>query len=302
MEEFQDVGYAVVERAATYDQSITDWRTRMIGRSIGPAADRAIRRGHAIISAAARTIYRSGGDDFTMRKVAEEAGLSLRALYQHFSGKDDLLVALFEESQVVVARLIERHAARYADPLDKLGAALYFATNPRQHTDRDYNAALARYVVRASVTAAEQVGHARRPVIEVLARLINEAMLAGELEPGEPETAAASISLSYAAYQFSRYLGNSTGAALPENEKLIRFWLQGMGARLPAGWEDRLRITDDKALTHRRESERAAGTSSAGSLATGRSRSGPPARRVPADGGEPARASAAGRCGSPWDR
>jgi hypothetical protein len=33
-----------------------------------------------------------------------------------------------------------------------------------------------------------------------------------------------------------------------------------MGARLPAGWEERLRITDDEALTYRRDSERAAGT------------------------------------------
>jgi AcrR family transcriptional regulator len=272
MSEFQDVGYALFERAASYDDSVTDWRTRMIGRSIGPAADRAIRRGHAIISAAARIIYRSGGDDFTMRKVADEAGLSLRALYQHFSGKDDLLVALFEESQVVFARLIERHAARHADPLERLGAALYFATDPRQHTDRDYNAALTRYVVRASVTAAEQVGHARRPVIEVLTRLINEGMQAGELEPGDPEAAAASISLAYASYQFSTYLGNSIGAALPASEKLIRFWLQGMGAHLPAGWEERLRITDEEALTYRHESERAAGTIS------GASRDGPSVR------------------------
>jgi AcrR family transcriptional regulator len=260
MQEFQDAGYAVFERAASYDESVTDWRTRMIGRSIGPAADRAIRRGHAIISAAARTIYRSGGDDFTMRKVADEAGLSLRALYQHFSGKDDLLVALFEESQVVFARLIDRHAARYADPLDRLGAALYFATDPRQHTDRDYNAALTRYVMRASVTAAEQVGHARRPVIEVLARLINEAMLAGELELGDPEVAACSVNLAYIAYRFNTYLGNSTGAALPANDNLVRFCLQGLGARLPASWEDRFHITDDEALKHRYESERAAGT------------------------------------------
>jgi AcrR family transcriptional regulator len=269
MQGFRDIGYAGIERAAAYDESVTDWRTRMIGRSIGPAADRAIRRGHAIISAAARIIYRSGGDDFTMRKVADEAGLSLRALYQHFSGKDDLLVALFEESQVVFARLIERHAGRYADPLERLGAALYFATDPRQHTDRDYNAALTRYVMRASVTAAQQVGHARRPVIGVLTRLIDEAMQAGDLEPGDPEAAAASVSLGYASYQFSTYLGNSIGAALPANEKLIRFWLQGMGARLPAGWEDRLRITDTEALTYRRESERAAGTGSPASSGTG---------------------------------
>jgi len=256
----EPVGYAELEQAACYDESPADWRTRMIGRSIGPAADRAIKRGHAIISAAARVIYRSGGDDFTMRNVADEAGLSLRALYQHFSGKDDLLVALFEESQVVFAGLIERHAARYAEPLDKLGAALYFATDPRQHTDHEYNAAIARYVMRASVTAAEQVGHARRPVVEVLARLINEAMLAGELKPGDPEAAASSISLAYVSYQFSTYLGNFTGAALPANEKLVRFWLQGMGARLPQGWEERFRITDDEALKYRHESERAAGT------------------------------------------
>jgi hypothetical protein len=36
------VGYAVLEQAASYDESLADWRTRMIGRSIGPAAGRAI--------------------------------------------------------------------------------------------------------------------------------------------------------------------------------------------------------------------------------------------------------------------
>src|SRR5687767_307004 len=71
-----------------------DWRSRVVSRSLGTAADRAVRRGLALISAAGRLVQKSGGDDFTMQQVASEAGLSLRVLYQHFTGKDDLLVAL----------------------------------------------------------------------------------------------------------------------------------------------------------------------------------------------------------------
>lgn len=241
------------------DRTGGDWRARMMDRSVGPAVDEAMRRSQAIITAAARVIQRSG-DDFTMRQVAEEAELSLRAVYKLFAGKDELLVALVEEVQVVLAHLLNRRVAAYDDPLERLGAVLYFLSDPRQHTDHEYNTAVARFVLQVSASSPEQLFGARRPVIEVLTRLIDEAMAAGELDRGDPETAAGTVYLTFTSYQLAGYLGNSVGAALPTNEELIVFCLRGLGARLADGWVERLRVSDDDAAKYRQQSEHAAGT------------------------------------------
>ncbi len=237
-----------------------DWRSRMIGRSVGAAADRALQRGQSIIAAAARVLHRSGDDDFTMQSVAVEAGVSMRTLYQHFAGKDDLFVALLEESQVVFARLLDMYAGAYSTPLDRLGAALYFATDQRQHTDAAFNTSRVRFAMQASLTTAGRVGAARRPVIEVLARLIDDAIREGDLEPGDPEILACEVNLAYLNFQAATYLGNLAGGRLPSNEQFIRFCLCGLGARLPPGWEERLRLSDAEAASHRDRSRRAAGT------------------------------------------
>ena len=236
-----------------------DWRSRVVSRSLGTAADRAVRRGLALISAAGRLVQKSGGDDFTMQQVASEAGLSLRVLYQHFSGKDDLLVALIEESQHVFATLLTRHASRRTDPLERLGVALYFAMDSRQHPDRAYNGALARYATRTSMSAPEQLGRARRPIIEFFTEQITDAMSAGLIDDGDPERAATAIYLGYGAYVSNTYLGNSIGARLPSNTAFIRFSIQGLGADLPLGWEDQFRISDEEAHTYHLEAEYASG-------------------------------------------
>jgi TetR/AcrR family transcriptional regulator len=231
----------------------------MMDRSVGSAVDEAMRRSQAIITAAVRVIQRSGAD-FGMRQVADEAGLSLRAVYKHFASKDELLVALVEEVQVVFAHLLEQRAAAYDDPLEQLGALLYFFSDPRQHTEHEYNAVIARYVVQLSISTPEMLYRARRPVIDVLMRLIDEAMAAGQLDRADLERAACTVYLTFNSYQMASHLGNSNGAALPRNEELIEFCLRGLGAELPIGWVERLRISDAEAAKHREESERAAGT------------------------------------------
>ena len=61
-----------------------------------------------LISAAAAVLDRCNGEDITVQEVADEAGQSLRTLYQYFESKDDLLLAVFEEAMRTYARLIER--------------------------------------------------------------------------------------------------------------------------------------------------------------------------------------------------
>ena len=237
------------------------WRARVVGRSLAPAAEKAIRRGQQLLSAASRLILRSGGDDFTVQRVAAEAGLTLRAFYQHFSGKDDLLIALIEESQLVMARLLNRHAARFEDPLDRLGGALYWALDARQHTAGDYNAALLRFTQRTTLTAPERLGAARRPVLTVFTRLVDEAMHAGVVERGDPERVAFAWMALQESFTRVGHLGNDLGTRVPSVPELVRFCVLGLGAELPVGWEARFVLTDEEAAVSRRASERLAAES-----------------------------------------
>ena len=79
-------------------ENAADWQRRVVGRSLRTAAARSVDRGNALIRAAATVLERSDGEDITVQEVADEAGQSLRTLYQYFESKDDLLLAVFEEA------------------------------------------------------------------------------------------------------------------------------------------------------------------------------------------------------------
>src|SRR5207344_2436590 len=88
-----------------------DWQRRVVGRSLNDAKRRSIDRGARFIRAAAKVLNRNNGSSLTVQEVADEAGQSLRTLYQYFSSKDDLLLAVFEEAMRTYAQLIERAIA-----------------------------------------------------------------------------------------------------------------------------------------------------------------------------------------------
>jgi AcrR family transcriptional regulator len=221
--------------------SLPDWHARVLGRSLGSATDKAVRQGRDLINAAARLMRRLDAEELTMQNIAAEAGVSVRVLYRHFEGKDDLLVALIEEAQIVFARLIEKATANIADPLERLGEALYFATTEaRQQTDQNFSRAMARFTVQTSVTSPDQVGAAHRPVILVLAGMVEGAMQSGQIEVGDSEVAASNLYDVYEAHHRNVYLGNSLGGPRPASGELIRFCLLGLGARIPPGWEKKL--------------------------------------------------------------
>ena len=81
------------ERAQT-----TQWQERTVERSLKAARQQAITRGGTFIVAAVALLRSTGRADFTVQEVVDRSGLSLRSFYQHFATKDDLLLALIEET------------------------------------------------------------------------------------------------------------------------------------------------------------------------------------------------------------
>src|SRR3982751_815015 len=70
-----------------------------------------------LLSAALRVFARRGYRDAGVDEIAAEAGYSKGALYWHFSGKEELLMALFEER--IDAPLRERMALLASAPPER---------------------------------------------------------------------------------------------------------------------------------------------------------------------------------------
>ena len=100
------------DTAAGADGDAADWQARVVRRSLRTATQRSIDRGTSLVRAAARLLERTNGDRFTVQDVADEAGQSLRTLYQYFESKDDLLLAVFEESMRTYAAPSPRSGTR----------------------------------------------------------------------------------------------------------------------------------------------------------------------------------------------
>lgn len=94
------------ERAQT-----TQWQERTMERSLKGARQRAIARGGTFVAAAVDLLRTTGRADFTVQEVVDRAGLSLRSFYQLFATKDDLLLALIEET-------VHRHLATVRRQVD----------------------------------------------------------------------------------------------------------------------------------------------------------------------------------------
>jgi len=228
-----------------------DWHRRVIGRSLRTARKRSIDRGSALIRAAATLLERSNGEGFTVQDVADEAGQSLRTLYQYFESKDDLLLAVFEEAMVSYARMIHAAIAELDDPFDRLAGALIAAARLPERSPAEVKGQLSRLRLRLTDAQPELVGVAQAPVTGLFQGLLRDAVAAGQLEPVDPEAATFLLLALSSAAITSSTLGNSVGPRPPDALEHVAFSLQGLGARLAPGAlpavEARLRLPKRRA-------------------------------------------------------
>ncbi len=140
------------------------WQRRVVDRSLDDAKKRSIDRGARLIRAAAKVLDRTHGESLTVQEVADEAGQSLRTLYQYFASKDDLLLAVYEEAMRTYAQLITAAVDRLEDPLERLaGGIIAAARMPSMHAQgRDRG--LAHLRLQLSQAHPTLVASAQEPV------------------------------------------------------------------------------------------------------------------------------------------
>lgn len=220
-----------------------DWQRRVVGRSLRTATKRSIDRGHSLIRAAAAILDRTNGEGFTVQEVADEAGQSLRTLYQYFESKDDLLLAVFEEAMRTYARLIGDAIVDLTDPLERLAGAMITAVRLPEFSGSGVDRGLARLRLKLGEVDPQLVARSQQPVTSLVRDLIAKAADAGQIDTDDLDGAAYMVLALKSSFNTNQTLGNDSGVRLPTASRLTAFCLAGLGASFD---HDRLDAVNDK--------------------------------------------------------
>jgi AcrR family transcriptional regulator len=168
------------------------WKQRAVERSTRAAKQRAEQRVQRFLDAAQSLITREGTTDFTVQQVVEASNQSLRSFYQHFDGKHELLLALFEDALRRATDQIRAAASVPEDPLDRVKVAvqlLFELSRPDPGAKRPL---FSEFAPRLLISHPTEVRGAHAPLLALLSELLTEAENAGKLRPGgNPRRAAA---------------------------------------------------------------------------------------------------------------
>lgn len=175
------------------------WRQRAVSRSLNAARSRAEQRVQRFLDAAFELIDQKGTTEFTIQEVIDQSKQSLRGFYQYFDGKDELLLALFEETIREATHDLQAVLESTTGPLERLRAFTIRlhewcdpSDKPRKrgvHNRRP----IMEFSVQLAVDHPDQVKAAMAPVSRIMVELVDEARTAGVIEVSDTRRAAALI-------------------------------------------------------------------------------------------------------------
>ncbi|XVQ11472.1 TetR/AcrR family transcriptional regulator [Spirillospora sp. CA-255316] len=201
----------------TTRDSPASWADRAADRSpsVQRSRTRSVRQVKGIVDAARRLIH-TKGSSFTTQELAKEAGIALQTFYRHFAGKDQLLLAVFEEELTTAAVRIDAAISRLPDPVARLR---FFITSTLESLgepggsaayDQDGDAADAqdargpqgvrgggfgpRFVTaehwRLHQLFPDEMAQVSQPIADLIERELREAASLGLLRPRDPASDA----------------------------------------------------------------------------------------------------------------
>jgi AcrR family transcriptional regulator len=210
---------ATEEVAATAtDSTSASWREQAVARSLDSARLRAEGRVQRFIDAAFDLLSGSSpGEDFTVQEVVEKSGQSLRSFYQYFGGKQELLLALFEESVRLTADELRDRIQGEKDPLARLHSFVveyYNLCRPKVSTRGKKNVplALADFAQHLMTAGAQDATRAFAPLVSLFAEVFDDAVAAGAVRKDLDRHRVAGILLEMIMFNsFSSTIGGLAG-------------------------------------------------------------------------------------------
>jgi len=185
--------------AAVQLEAPARWEQRSTDRVIEAGRDQLLERSRKMVDAAYELLDRDGLEGLTIRAVLNKTRLSRRAFYERFAGKDDLMLAVFEQTIRLATRLFAEQAEALPDPMQRLqmlvthivlGKGAYASADNRSSRR---SAALSREHLRLAESRPHDLQAALQPLIELIARLLSDGMDAGAVRRTDPQRLAALV-------------------------------------------------------------------------------------------------------------
>src|SRR6478735_7058428 len=180
------------ELESTEEAGEPAWRERAVSRSLNAARSRAEVRVQRFLDAAFSLIDEKGTTEFTIQEVIDRSKQSLRGFYQYFNGKDELLLALFEETLRETTEDIRAAVDDETEPIARLHAFVVRLhewceppDKPRKR-GRHNRRPISEFMVQLAVNHPERVKTAMEPVSRLLLDLVQEAARVKAIDVDDP--------------------------------------------------------------------------------------------------------------------
>ncbi len=168
--------------------------------TIEAGRDQILERSRQIIEAAYDLLEEEGLEGLTIRAVLKRTGLARRAFYERFSGKDDLVLAVFEQTIRLAARHYSEEVKTLPDPMERLEhivTSIVLGRSTLDAGDREQSdrrgAALSREHLRLAESRPDDLQAALSPLISLIAQQLSDGMEAGLVRDHAPQRLAALV-------------------------------------------------------------------------------------------------------------
>jgi len=184
---------------AVPDANEPAWRERAVARSLNAARSRAEQRVQRFLEAAFELIDEKGTTEFTIQEVVDRSKQSLRSFYEYFDGKDELVLALFEESIREADDDILAAVEAESDPLERLktfAIRLHEWCDPIEEPRKrgtHNRRAISEFSMQLAVNHSERVRNALAPQTRLLRSLVSAANEAGAIRVSDTRRGTALI-------------------------------------------------------------------------------------------------------------
>lgn len=176
------------------------WEERSAHRVLETGRDQILERSRKLVDAAYELLEEQGLEGLTIRAVLKKTGLSRRAFYERFEGKDDLVLAVFEHTILRAANHLDELARTTPDPIERLkvivrsivlGNIVLGAPDGAQSNRR--GAALSREHLRLAESRPADLQAALSPLLAVITQQLSDGMEAGSVRRDDPRRMAALV-------------------------------------------------------------------------------------------------------------
>lgn len=194
-----------------------------VGRALDDRQREATEEVERILAATVRVMQRVSPEAPRVSDIVAEAGVSNKAFYRYFAGKDDLMLAAMERGVALVVSYLEHQMAKEKKPADKVArwirGALAQVVDPElTATSRALVIQLTRAEGGSSAAQEEIVGALRALLVEPIREL-------GRPDPERDADAVFNCTIG----AMRGYVDSRRQAGRRDIDHLVRFCLAGLG-------------------------------------------------------------------------